>query len=273
MAQAPASQERPKVRIKKVKSHHDAHHGGSWKVAYADFVTAMMALFLVLWIVSQADVQVKEQIASYFRTPGAFDTSRAGILPGANEFRPKTPEPTQNNDSEVLAAAAAALESEFSSRPELTALKERLKVEMTDEGLHIQILDKADEVSFDQGSAVLTPPAKTILKEVAAIVNKLDNPIYVGGHTDARQYPNRNYTNWELSADRANATRRELETQRVQAKRIRRIVGYADTRPLVPGDPLAPANRRISIVIARTQPQSVSDDEKPPPKRKSPASR
>jgi len=244
-------EKRPRRRIKKVKGH-DGHHGGAWKVAYADFVTAMMALFLVLWLVSQADIKLKQAIANYFRSPGVFDALTGGILKGPKKVS-KAPTSLESKDEEqALFSAATLLRKEFETRPEFSKYKDQIKIELTEEGLRIQILDKAERVSFPSGSAELTPDARAILAEIARVICQLPNPLVIGGHTDRHLFPNGStYTNWELSADRANAARRELEANCVRPSQIRRIVGYADTQPLVPEDPYASANRRISITVMR----------------------
>lgn len=237
-----------RVRKKKA-SHHGGHHGGSWKVAYADFVTAMMALFLVLWLVAQGDQKLKASIANYFREPGAFDTAPGNIFKesgeGKQEGDGKPATITRLEDLKALNTTAALLRSKLSQM----ASRDRIKIDMSEEGLHIQILDKADRASFPSGSAELEQPTREILSEIATTICELPNPIQIGGHTDSYTFPGMAYTNWELSADRANAARRELETDCVKADRIRRIVGYADTKPLILDDPYAPANRRISILL------------------------
>jgi len=234
-----------KVRVKKVKGH-GGHHGGSWKVAYADFVTAMMALFMVLWLVSQGDQKLKKAVASYFRTPGVFDTTHGTDLVGSETTNGIMDTQLATNDDQVaLNGKADLLRKKFSSVGD----RDQVKIDITQDGLQIQILDKADEVSFKLGSAELSPSARTILSEIAKIICDVPNPIAIAGHTDSYTYPGMKYTNWELSADRANAARRELEANCVKPEHIKRIIGYADTRLLAPKDPYAPANRRISILL------------------------
>jgi chemotaxis protein MotB len=244
-------EKKPRRRVKKVKEH-GGHHGGAWKVAYADFVTAMMALFLVLWLVSQADTKLKQAIANYFRSPGVFDMQAGGIVSGPKKVS-KDPTPLTSKDEEQsLFGIATTLKKKFDTRPEFSKYKDQIKIEMTEQGLRIQILDKADRVSFASGSATVTPDASAILKEIAAAICELPNPLLIGGHTDRVAFPaESDYTNWELSADRANAARRTLESSCVKPESIRRIVGYADTEPLIPEDPYAVANRRISITVMK----------------------
>ncbi|MDX2029409.1 MAG: flagellar motor protein MotB [Blastocatellia bacterium] len=255
--QAEAERKPRRRRVKKVRGH-GGHHGGAWKVAYADFVTAMMALFLVLWLVSQADTKLKEAIANYFRSPGVFNSMRGGILDRGTRV---SKEPTlQGEDQEALINAAAMLQKKFQKDREFDPIKDQVKIEIAEDGLRIQILDKAERVSFSTASAELTPSARAVLKEIATIVCGLPNPIFIGGHTDRYFFPAGSlYTNWELSADRANAARRFLEANCVKPEQIRRVIGYADTELLFPEDPYAPGNRRISITVSRMNLKAVTN--------------
>ncbi len=244
-------EKKPRRRAKKARAHK-GHHGGAWKVAYADFVTAMMALFLVLWLVSQADIKVKQAIANYFRAPGVFDSLQGGILSQAKKVSQEPSELTSKDDDQMLFITAQKLKEQFSTRPEFSKYKDQVKIEITDEGLRIQLIDKAERVSFPSASAELTPEAQAILTEIASGICTLPNKINIGGHTDSHIFgTNNGYTNWELSTDRANAARRVLETVCVKPEQIHRIVGFADTEPMDKSDPFAPANRRISITVLR----------------------
>jgi len=262
-------EKKPRRRVKKARAHA-GHHGGAWKVAYADFVTAMMALFLVLWLVSQADTKLKQSIANYFRSPGVFDSMQGGILSQAKKLTKEPGSLTSKDDEQALYHVAESLQKQFSTRPEFSKYKDQVKVEVTDEGLRIQLIDKADRVSFASGSAQVSAEAQAVLTEIATSICSLPNKINIGGHTDSRVFPSENgYTNWELSADRANAARRILEAGCVKPDQIRRIVGFADTEPMVPEDPYAPANRRISITVLRLAgpakgPAALNNNEVPP---------
>jgi len=239
-------------RPRKKAVKHAPHHGGSWKVAYADLVTAMMALFLVLWLVSQADVKVKQAIANYFRSPGVFDTLQGGILAQAKKVSKEPDDLTSKDDEQQLFNAAQKLKEQFSTRTEFSKYKDQVKIEITDEGLRIHLIDKAERVSFPSGSANLTADAQAILSEIAVQICSLPNKINIGGHTDSRVFPSENgYTNWELSTDRANAARRVLETICVKPDQIHRIIGFADTELTDKNDPYSPSNRRISITVLR----------------------
>jgi chemotaxis protein MotB len=244
-------EKKPRRRVKKMKGHA-GHHGGAWKVAYADFVTAMMALFLVLWLVSQADTKVKQAIASYFRSPGVFDSQAGGIINGPKKVSKEPSDLTSKDEEQALFGMATMLKKKFSTTPEFGKYKDQIRIEMTEQGVRIEILDSAERVSFDSGRAELTPGARGILAEIAKAICQLPNPLLIGGHTDRHLFPpDSTYTNWELSADRANAARRALEQGCVKPEQIKRIVGYADTELLVPNDPFATANRRISITVMR----------------------
>jgi chemotaxis protein MotB len=252
---------KPRRRVKKVRGH-GGHHGGAWKVAYADFVTAMMALFLVLWLVSQADVELKQQIASYFRNPGVFDSTAGGILSQAKKVSKEPTTQTSKDNEQALFSVAQTLQKQFGTRPEFSRYKDRVQIDVTDEGLRIQMIDEADKVSFQSGSADLGEDAKAVLAEIAGGICTLPNKINIGGHTDSRVFPsNTGYTNWELSADRANAARRTLEANCVKPEQIRRIVGFADTELLVPNDPYSPSNRRITITVLRLAPAKPEAEE------------
>lgn len=245
------TEKKPRRRIKKVRAH-GGHHGGAWKVAYADFVTAMMALFLVLWLVSQADTKLKSAIANYFRSPGVFNTQKGGILAAPKKVSREPSGLTAKDEEQALSGMAVMLKKSFDSKPNFSNVKDQIKIDLTDEGLKIQIIDKADRVAFDSGSAALNKEASEILAEIARGICGLPNPIRIGGHTDRQPFPaNSTYTNWELSADRANAARRVLEANCVSPAQIQRIVGYADMELLYPNDPYSTSNRRITIMVVR----------------------
>ncbi len=255
-------EKKPRRRIKKMAGH-GGHHGGSWKVAYADFVTAMMALFLVLWLLSQADTKLKAAVANYFRSPGVFNSTDGGVLNGPKAVS-EDPSADSASEQNMFDAIAQRLKKSISANPELMAFKDRVKIEVTDEGLRIQIVDKADRVTFASGSAQLSPEAKLLLTEIAKAACQLPNPIAIGGHTDKNLFPaGSSYTNWELSADRANAARRALEAGCVKAEQIRRVIGYADTELLYPNQPFAAANRRINITVMRLheRPKTARNEE------------
>jgi chemotaxis protein MotB len=248
--------QQPVIIIKKKGHGKHGHHGGAWKVAYADFVTAMMAFFLVMWIVAQS-ADVKAGVAGYFRDPGAFSDGGRGVLPGAESGTTGVGEPMGATD---VAAAKAALQRAaeeihraFAALPEFEHLKDQVEITVTEEGLRIELREAPDDGFFDSGSATVKPPTFAMLKVIGAQLGELPNQVAVEGHTDSRPYSadSPGYTNWELSADRANAARRILEVSGIRAKQIEAVRGFADTRLRKRDEPLDPGNRRISIVVRR----------------------
>jgi chemotaxis protein MotB len=260
-----------KIRIVKKKGGHAAAHGGAWKVAYADFVTAMMAFFLLMWLLNSANPNTKAGIAGMFQDANFFNTERGkeilanhgkGILPGGRGMAPgpdgdggtdtaaESPGAAQE-EHKAMEATAEAIEKSFQEDDVLKAFRDQITMDFTDEGLRIQIKDRAAQVLFDSGSAKLKSYTLSILKEIALELGKLPNRVVIGGHTDSQQYPNLAYTNWELSSERANAARRVMESVAGGLKpgQVRRVTGYADTIPLEGVEPKDPQNRRISIVV------------------------
>lgn len=252
-------------RIIKKKVVHGGHHGGAWKVAYADFVTALMALFIVLWIVGQGK-PVREAVAAYFKDPTIFNGS-AGALkggagsagaismsPGAPPQPPSGPEgatgTAAKSDRAVLEATAALLREQVHRDAKLVSLEDKIKIELTEEGLRIQLLETTQGVFFDVGSAQVKPATKDILGMIAQEVGRLPNDVVLEGHTDSRPYVGLpSYSNWELSADRANAARRILDARGLRADQVASVVGYADRRLANQSDSLDSSNRRISITV------------------------
>jgi chemotaxis protein MotB len=252
------------VIVKKVKSSHGGHHGGAWKVAYADFVTAMMALFIVLWLVGQNN-QTKEAVGKYFRDPGAFTTTSGSILSEEAAVMPRPVEEPATPDimpieelrwqqrqaqEMLLHTLEKKLHALFASTPELARLKDQVAIDITEEGLRIDFLEKDSSSFFDVGSTRLQASAIAVLRVVAGELQALPNPIIVEGHTDSRPYvSSAGYSNWELSTDRANSARRAVEKFGVQPARIIRVRGYADKKLRYPEQPYDIRNRRISVVI------------------------
>jgi chemotaxis protein MotB len=252
-------------RIIKKKVSHKGHHGGAWKVAYADFVTAMMALFIVLWIVGQGK-PVREAVAAYFKDPTIFSGSpgvlkggagSAGAIsmsPGAPSPPPSGPggttETSTKGDRATLEATAAFLREQIHRDAKLISLEDKIKIELTEEGLRIQLLETTQGAFFDVGSAQVKPATKEVLGMIAQEVGKLPNDVILEGHTDSRPYVGLpSYSNWELSADRANAARRILDTSGLRAAQVASVVWYADRRLAKHSDPLDSSNRRISITV------------------------
>jgi chemotaxis protein MotB len=250
----------PKVRIVVKKAHGGGHHGGAWKVAYADFVTTMMALFIVLWIVGQNDV-VKEAIATYFKDPGAFKEGRApvttiggsGLLPGGRE----DPQLFQQAEAarleeQRLQEAAERIRQLTTEGAPFAELRDQIALAVTAEGLRIELMERDGRPFFKVGSAVFVHPLRPLLENLREILTTLPNAITIEGHTDGRPYgEGRLYTNWELSTDRAQAARRVMEEDAQPYGRIDRVVGHADRLLLVPDDPWHASNRRITLLVRR----------------------
>lgn len=293
------------VVIKKIKKGGGhGHHGGAWKVAYADFVTAMMAFFLLMWLINTTSPEQKRGIADYF-APASVSRSTSGsggILEGTSfgqdggksggavavvvKVTPedkKTSEDTKPADpasAEDMRRSAEDIESEeqaaaeqrefeqaemslrqaMQDMPDLAELSKQILIDITPEGLRLQLIDQEGRPMFAPGSAEPTDRVKRLMMEVARIVLKLPNRITIAGHTDAGDFQGANgYTNWELSADRANASRKILMGNGVPADRIYQVSGKAGSEPLLPEDPYASANRRITIVLLREAPPLPPD--------------
>lgn len=269
---------------KKRKSGHAAHHGGSWKIAYADFMTAMMALFLVMWLIAIASPSQLAQIAEYFRTPlkvaltsGSRVSEDSSPIPGGgNDYtqkegvvkrEPETPPAEQRRDrmdDMRLNKLREQLEQLIESDPRLKALRPHLLIEMMDEGLRIQIIDSQNRPMFKTGSAQVEPYMSHILRAIAPILNDIPNKISLSGHTDDVQYAQgeRGYSNWELSADRANASRREMIIGGLSEGKVLRVVGMADTMSIKQGiDKNDAINRRISVLVLTRDAQRAIEQE------------
>ena len=301
------------IIIKKVKKQAHAHHGGAWKIAYADFVTAMMAFFLLMWLISMTTPEQKQGLADYFAPPNVSrSTSGSGGVMGGTAFvsngarmpgskpqvmmtkstpaAPKSPDTddlraasagqgTKNgeesahssaqaqqaslNQQKVLNAreersfqsAAESIRQAMRENPDLAELSRNVIIDETPEGLRIQIVDQDGRSMFPPGYAEPYERTRMLLKTVAKTLLRLPNRISISGHTDATPYPgNKGYSNWELTADRANAARRILAAAGVPQDRIYQVVGKADSEPLFPEDPYLPGNRRLSLVLLREAP-------------------
>ena len=251
-----------RIVIKK-KRGHGGHHGGAWKVAYADFVTAMMALFIVLWIVGQSS-NVKQAISAYFKDPGVFESGRGGnILKGSQG---SAPNPTSNIAVEIekLKAEAKKLEEAIKGNSDLEKFKDKIEITVTKEGLRIELLENSSGLFFDVGSSKPKPDTVKLLKLVGKEIGQLDNKVMIEGYTDARPYVNPDYTNWELSSDRANMARRILEQNGVRKNQISQVRGFADRNLKHPDKPFDFANRRVSILVATDIKEAASIAPAPP---------
>ncbi|MEE9553080.1 MAG: flagellar motor protein MotB [candidate division Zixibacteria bacterium] len=260
-----AEEQQPIIIVKKV-SGHGGHHGGSWKVAYADFVTALMAFFLVMWLVG-LDQDVKDNVAGYFNDPANWGKEGSGsILKGGASIslnNLQTPVSTSSGDNatrEELQRIGNRLENALVQIPEFESIKEHVEILMTQEGLRIELIEasKAEDDSsyfFKLGSTKLSPKGITILEVIANELGKIPNKIIVEGHTDSRQYSQgAKYTNWELSADRANTTRKYMDKEGLRENQIFEIRGFAANRPMIEDNPFDHRNRRISVVVLTKDP-------------------
>jgi chemotaxis protein MotB len=235
-------QTKPPVIVIKKKGGHGGHHGGAWKVAYADFVTALMSLFIVLWLMNTSKA-IQNAVAGYFRDPlGTADKAGKSIVAnGAGE----TILPKENMDS-----LKKQLQKAIRQIPNFDKLKNHILMTITPDGLRIDLIEGANGTFFESGSPVLNQDGQDLLSTLAEQLGKLPNKVSVEGHTDAKPYANgSNYGNWELSADRANSARRLLQGSGIGADQITEVRGFADQMPLDAKNPFDPSNRRVSLVV------------------------
>ena len=268
------------IIIKRVKKGGHAVHGGAWKIAYADFVTAMMAFFLLMWLLGSTSEGDKKGISDYFQSPmkvamqgGSGAGASASVINGGGsdltqssgqakrgDGVDKRAKKTSNElkksevakrDAKMLAALSAKIAAAISGNPKMAEFSSQIRLEITPDGLQIQIVDDQKRPMFDSGSAALKPYMRDILREIGTALLDVENKISLDGHTDRSAYGNagKGYSNWELSADRANASRRELANAGMPEDKLARVVGMASSLLLDPADPLSPSNRRISILV------------------------
>lgn len=235
--------EQPIIVIKK-KGGHGGHHGGAWKVAYADFVTAMMSLFIVLWLMSATSKQTQEEIAGYFNDPKGTASKKG------SDGKPVKSVPQSKDPKDTMAALKADLTKAIENMNLLNKVKKQIEITITDEGLRIELIESEQGTFFEVGSAQPTPALEAILKVLAGQLKSLPNSISIEGHTDAHPYADgTKYGNWELSADRANVARREMQNNGIRPNQVSQVRGFADQRLHFPDKPFDAANRRISLVV------------------------
>ncbi len=267
------------IIIKRVKKGGHAAHGGAWKIAYADFVTAMMAFFLLMWLLGSTTDGDKKGIADYFQSPlkialagGSGSGDSNSVLKGGGESLTSTVGQVKKGDveaqrntinlhklkAEQVRAEVSRLEDlkqeiqqKMQSSEKLKELSSQIRLDMTRDGLRIQIVDDKNRPMFASGSATIAPYMKDLLREIGSVLTEVPNRLTLEGHTDAQPFPggDRGYGNWELSSDRANASRRELITGGLTDDRVLRVQGLASSQPFDEKDPLTPTNRRISIIV------------------------
>jgi chemotaxis protein MotB len=233
----------PIIIIRKRSANHDEEHGGAWKVAYADFVTAMMALFIVLWLLSASE-RVQKAVGGYFSDPTGRGRQTGTTNAGAGE--------TLTLNRQDLQQLKEKLEQVLRQIPAFQHMEKQIRITLTTEGLRVDLIETERGLFFETGNPQPTEAGNELLKVLAAELVKLPNKIAIEGHTDSRPYGRSDYSNWELSADRANAARRVLAEYGMDEDRISQVRGFADQRLMKKDDPTNPANRRISIIVRNT---------------------
>jgi chemotaxis protein MotB len=279
MAAAPAKN-KPMIVVRRVKKGgHGGHHGGAWKIAYADFVTAMMAFFLLMWLLGSTSKGELNGIAEYFNNPmklamgggsgsgdsssivtgGGTDLTRSNgqVKKGDIEAKKRSVNlqalkaSNQKAEAERLKQLMSSVEKMLDSGAKLKPYRNQIRLDITKDGLRIQIVDDQNRPMFDNGRAAVKDYMRDLLQSIGGVLNEVDNKVTLSGHTDAYAFQNsrRGYSNWELSADRANASRRELIAGGMSEDKIYRVVGLAASVPFNAQDPMDPANRRITIIV------------------------
>ena len=246
---------RPIIIIKK-KGGHGGHHGGAWKVAYADFVTAMMALFIVLWLMNSSK-QIQVAVGGYFKDPTGTSKKVGSnqIGSGENFTLHKDDMPKLKEELQMAVRQVAHFDK----------LKNQIEMTITSEGLRIELLESSSGTFFDIGRPGVNGDGRDLLVALAEQLGKLPNRVSIEGHTDAKPYAtNGDYGNWELSADRANSARRIMEANGLHENQISQVRGYADQKLRVPGNPLEPSNRRISLIVQYVVRDEDEDTKHPP---------
>jgi chemotaxis protein MotB len=247
---------RPIIIIKK-KGGHGGHHGGAWKVAYADFVTAMMSLFIVLWLLSSSK-PVQEAVGGYFRDPSGTADKKGSAVAGAGENFILT--------KDDMPKLKGQLEDKIREMNDFEKLKNHIEMTVTNEGLRIELSESAAGTFFDSGSPKLNGDGHELVIALAQELSKLPNKLSIEGHTDSKPYAaTGNYSNWELSTDRANAARRLMQTNGIGPEQITQVRGFADQRLRKSDNPLDPSNRRISIIVQYIVKNAEVETEKPFP--------
>ena len=229
------------IIIKKKAGHGGGHHGGAWKVAYADFVTAMMALFIVLWLLSSSE-KVKKAVGSYFQDPSGSGKMMGSTMGGIGESLTIT-----KDDMNQL---KQKLEQAMKTIPKFDQMKNNIELTITSEGLRVELIETEKGMFFESGNAHPSDRGQELLARLATEIGRMPNTVLIEGHTDAKPYPGEaSYTNWELSADRANSARHIMQESGMRPNQVAQVRGFADQRLRMPNDPTNPANRRVSVII------------------------
>jgi chemotaxis protein MotB len=232
---------RPIIVVKRKAGHRGGHHGGAWKVAYADFVTAMMSLFIVLWLMNSSR-PIQEAVSGYFKDPSGTAKKAGSYMQGSSDNFVVT--------KDSMEQLKVELQNAMRQLPNIDALKNHIEMTVTSEGLRIELLEAANGTFFESGNSDLTPAGQEILILLSQELGSLPNRIAIEGHTDSKSYPSgSSYGNWELSANRANSARRLMQQHGIRADQIMQIRGFADQRLRKPDAPLDPSNRRVSLIV------------------------
>jgi chemotaxis protein MotB len=243
------------IIIRKKKGGHGGHHGGAWKVAYADFVTAMMALFIVLWLMNSS-VQVRKAISAYFRDPSGSGKLAGSASGGTGE--------AVSVSKNTMTDLKNMLEQAIKKNPELAPIKDYVQMSVTGEGLRVELLESEKGIFFQSSSAAPSQLGEELIIRLAQELAKLPNQLIIEGHTDAKPFGGKDsYTNWELSTDRANSARRLIETHGAKPGQIVQVRGFADQNLRDPANPEDAANRRVSVIVRY---QNVTEPDDPPEK-------
>ncbi|HEY4321509.1 MAG TPA: flagellar motor protein MotB [Gemmatimonadales bacterium] len=257
------------IRIVRKKRAHKGHHGGAWKVAFADFMTSMMALFLVLWLITQSS-EVRSAIAGYFQDPlGRANEFGTSVIPGQGQSslvaaRPDVQIQPADGKRNAMLDLSQRVKDELAKNADLKGLSGHVAIEVTPDGLRISLLEDSSDVFFASGSARPLPRAEALIRAIGTVLGSAAYPIVVEGHTDAHKYPNDStYGNWELSADRANAARRLLREGGVADPQVLAVRGLADRDPRIIDDPKDPRNRRVTILVSTPATPVTADSVQP----------
>lgn len=242
--------EKQPIIIVKKKAGHGGHHGGAWKVAYADFVTAMMAFFMVMWLMNSNE-KIKQAVAGYFKDPYGKGKQSGSASAGAGD--------ALNITKDNMNDLKDQLEQAMKKVPDFEKLKDQVSMTVTGEGLRIELLETERGMFFESGSARPSEHGEELIVMLARELGQLPNYLLLEGHTDSKPFSGGGeYTNWELSADRANSARRLMEVSGLRAGQVAQVRGFGDRNLRVPGDPLAASNRRVSVIVKYTDPPAVA---------------
>jgi len=254
---------RPIIVVKK-KAGHAGHHGGAWKVAYADFVTAMMSLFIVLWLMSCSQ-EVKQAVGGYFLDPQGSNKQAGSAIAGQGE--------SMAIKKDDMGKLQDKLQQAMKELPDFKKLADNVKMTVTGEGLRIELIEGAKATFFESGKPLPSNDGEDLLKTLAKQLGAMPNSILIEGHTDSKPYPSDQYTNWELSSDRANAARRLMQDNGLRPDQVSQVRGFADQNLRDRAHPEDPSNRRISVIVQYRNAQPVAASSKPGEEKTAPGAK